>query len=74
MKKASQNQELINPRRKWGEEDAVPALSLHSYETRVGLDHGLHYMFIVKSNINAECKKMSSRMSSKEYCHGSKFI
>jgi hypothetical protein len=61
------------PKRKRGEEDAVPALSSLSYETRVGLDPGVHYLFIVKNNLNTEEKKLSAKMSSKEYYHESKF-
>jgi hypothetical protein len=61
------------PKRKRGEEDAVAALCLPSYETRVGLDPGMHYLFIAKNNINAEDKKMSAKMSSKEYYHESKY-
>ncbi len=51
----------------------MPALSLLSYETKVGLDPGLHYMFIAKSNMNAEDKKLSAKMSYKEHYHESKF-
>jgi hypothetical protein len=36
---------------------------------RVGLDPGMHYLFIAKNNINAEDKKLSAKMSSKEYYH-----
>lgn len=34
-----------------GEEDEVPALSSPSYETKVGLDSGLHYLFVAKNNM-----------------------
>jgi hypothetical protein len=57
------------PKRKRGEEDAVPALSSPSYEMRVGLDPGLHYLFIAKSNMNEEDKKVLAKMSSKVYYH-----
>jgi hypothetical protein len=50
------------PKRKRGEVDAVPALSLSRYEMRVGLDPGLHYLFIAKNNLNAEDKKLSAKM------------
>ncbi len=61
------------PKRKRGEEDELPALSSPSYETRVGLEPGLHYLFIAKNNSNAKDKKLSAKMSSKEYYHESKF-
>jgi hypothetical protein len=61
------------PKRKREEEDELPALSSPSYETRVGLDPGLHYLFVAKNNSNAEDKKLSAKMSSKEYYHESKF-
>ncbi len=54
------------PKRKRGEEDGLPALSLLSYETMVGLDPGLHYLFVAKNNSNAKDKKLSAKMSSKE--------
>jgi hypothetical protein len=54
-------------------EDEVPALSSPSYETKVGSDLELHYLFIVKNNMNVEDKKLSANMSSKEYYHESKF-
>jgi hypothetical protein len=60
VKKASQNQELVK-------EDEVPVLSSLSYETKVGLDPGLHYLFIAKNNMNVKDKKVSAKMSSKEY-------
>jgi hypothetical protein len=44
------------PKRKRGERDEVPALFLLSYDTRVGLDPGLHYLFVVKNNSNAKTK------------------
>jgi hypothetical protein len=61
------------PKKKRGEEDELPALSLPSYETRVGLDPGLRYLFVAKNNSNAEDKKLSAKMSSKEYYHETKF-
>jgi hypothetical protein len=61
------------PKRKRGKEDEVPALSSLSYEMVVGLDPGLHYLFVAKNNMNAEVKKLSAKMSSKEYFHESKF-
>jgi hypothetical protein len=61
------------PKRKRGEEDELPALSSPSYEMRVGLDPGLCYLFIAKNNSNAKDKKLSAKMSSKEYYHESKF-
>ncbi len=45
----------------------MPALSSPSYETKVELETRLHYLFLVKSNMNVEDKKSSSKMSSKEY-------
>jgi hypothetical protein len=60
------------PKRKRGEEDAVPALFLLIYEMRVELDPGLCYLFVVKNNLNVEDKKVSAKMSSKEYYHDSK--
>jgi hypothetical protein len=42
------------PKRKRGEEDGLPALSLPSYEMRVGLDPGLCYLFVAKNNRNVE--------------------
>jgi hypothetical protein len=62
------------PKRKRGEEDVVPALSLLSYETRVELDPGLPYLFVVKNNRNKDDKKLSAKMSSKKYYHDSKLI
>jgi hypothetical protein len=56
-------------KRKRGDEDELPALSSLSYETSVGLDPGLLYLFIAKNNSNAEDKKLSAKMSSKEYYH-----
>jgi hypothetical protein len=61
------------PKRKRGEEDGLPVLFLLSYETRAGLDPGLCYLFVAKNNLNAKDKKLSSKMSSKEYYHESKF-
>jgi hypothetical protein len=61
------------PKRERGEEDDVPALSSPSYETRVGLDLGLQHLFIAKNKTNAEDKKLSAKMSSKEYYHETKF-
>jgi hypothetical protein len=60
-------------KRKRGEEDVVPALSSPSYETKNELDPRLCYLFIANSNMNAEDKKMSSKMSHKEYYPESKF-
>jgi hypothetical protein len=56
-------------KRKRGDEDGLPALSSLSYETSVELDPGLLYLFIAKNNSNAEDKKLSAKMSSKEYYH-----
>jgi hypothetical protein len=42
-------------------------------EDRVGLDPGLHYLFVTKNNTNAEDKMSSAKMSSKAYYHESKF-
>ncbi len=53
------------PKRKREEEDELPALSSQSYETRVGLDPGLRYLFVAKNNSNAKDKKLSAKMSSK---------
>jgi hypothetical protein len=61
------------PKRKRGEEDVLPALSMLSYEMRVGLDPGLHQLFIAKNNSNAKDKKLSAKMNSKAYYHESKF-
>jgi len=38
-------------KRQKGEEDEVPAMSSPSYETKVGLDSGLHYLFVAKNNM-----------------------
>jgi hypothetical protein len=56
-----------------GEEDVVPALSPPSYETNIGLDPRLHYLFVAKNNTNVEDKKLSAKRSSKEYYHEAKF-
>ncbi len=47
----------------------MPALSSPSYETKVGLDPVLCYLFIAKNNTNVEDKKSSAKMSSKEHYH-----
>jgi hypothetical protein len=60
-------------KRKQREEDDEPIVSSASYEVRVGLDPGLHYLFVAKNNTNAEDKTSSAKMSSKEYYHESKF-
>jgi hypothetical protein len=60
------------PMRKREEEEEAPALSSPSYETKVGLDPAFHYLLIAKSNMNAEEKKSSAKMSSKEYYHEKK--
>ncbi len=65
MKKANQTK----LKKKKGEEDETPALSSLSYETKVLLDPGLHYLFIAKNNTNLEDKKSSAKMTSKEYYH-----
>ncbi len=54
-------------KRNRGVEDEVPALSSLSYETKVGLDPGFSYLLVAKNNTNAEDKKFSAKMSSKEY-------
>jgi len=56
-------------KRKRREEDDEPTVSSASYEIRVGLDPGLHYLFVAKNNTNAEDKMSSAKMSSKEYYH-----
>jgi len=61
------------PKRKRGDEDDLHTLSSASYEVRVGLDPGLHDLFIAKNNMNAEDKMLSTKMRSKEYNHEAKF-
>ena len=60
-------------KRKRKEEDDEPAVSSASYDVRVGLDPGLHYLFVAKNNTNAEDNTSSAKMSLKEYYHESKF-
>jgi hypothetical protein len=60
-------------KRKRREEDNQPSVSSASYEVRVGLDPGLRYLFVAKNNTNADDKTSSTKMSSKEYYHESKF-
>jgi hypothetical protein len=60
-------------KRKQREEDDEPTVSSAHYDVRVGLDPGLRYLFVMKSNTNAEDKTSSAKMSLKEYYHESKF-
>jgi hypothetical protein len=46
------------PKRKSGEEDETPTLSSPTCKTKVGLDLGLHYLFVAKNNINVEDKTL----------------
>jgi len=43
------------------------------YDFMVGIDPGLSYVFMGKSNENIDKKKSSIRMSSKQYYHDCKF-
>jgi hypothetical protein len=43
------------------------------YDLLVGIDPGLCYVFVGKSNENIDNKKSSIRMSSKQYYHDCKF-
>lgn len=38
-----------------------PTVSSPSYETKVGLDPGLQYLFVAKNNINEVDKKLSAK-------------
>ena len=51
--------------------DDVPAAS--EYDVSVGIDPGLRYLFVGKSNENADSKKETVRMSSKQYYHDCSF-
>jgi hypothetical protein len=64
-------QKACKTKRKQREEYDEPTVSSASYDVRVGLDPGLHYMFVTKNNMNAEDKKSLAKMSSKEYYHES---
>jgi hypothetical protein len=64
-------QKACKTKRKQREEYDESTVSSASYDDRVGLDPGLHYMFVTKNNMNAEDKKSLAKMSSKEYYHES---
>jgi hypothetical protein len=51
--------------------DDVPSAS--EYDVLVGIDPGLCYVFIGKNNENADSKKETVRMSSKQYYHDCRF-
>jgi hypothetical protein len=50
-----------------------PVVSSMDYDFMVGIDPGLSYVFMGKSNENIDKKKSSIRMSSKQYYHDCKF-
>ena len=50
-----------------------PVVSSTNYDVTVGLDPGLRYVFVTKSNENIDDKKKSVKMSSRQYYHDTKF-
>jgi hypothetical protein len=52
------------PKRKWNDKSAVAS---SDYDLMVGIDPGIRYVFVGKSNKNIDKKKSSIRMSSKQY-------
>jgi hypothetical protein len=60
-KNVKQNQRLVTPRGKGEKKMKWPTVSSPSYETKVGLDPGLQYLFVAKNNINEVDKKLSAK-------------
>jgi hypothetical protein len=67
-KNVKQNQKLVTPRGKGEKKMKWPTVSSPSYETKVGLDPGLQYLFVAKNNIN----KVDRNYLPKKYYHESK--
>ncbi len=62
--------EHLPTKRKWYDE---PVVASSDYDLMVGIDPGLCYMLMGKSNENIDKKKSSIRMSSKQYYHDHNF-
>jgi hypothetical protein len=61
------------PTKRKRDDDNEPVVASSDYDLMVGIDPGLRYVFVGKSNENIDKKKSSIRMSSKQYYHDCKF-